>query len=68
MKETIEGYKIRREKKTKILYSRMDDTMIEKLKTIRDKTGISISEIIREGVRRLLADVDQTGGFTLKIN
>lgn len=67
MKETIEGYKIRRKKKVKILYTRMDDTMIKQLKMIRDKTGISISEIIREGVRRIIADVDQKGGFTLRI-
>lgn len=67
MEETIDGYKIRNEKKVKILYSRMDETMIKRLKKIRDKTGISISEIIRESVRRLLVDIDKSGGITLQI-
>lgn len=65
--ENIEGYKIRNEKKKKILYSRMDETMIERLNDIRTKTGISVSEIIREGVRRLLQEIDETGSFNLKI-
>jgi hypothetical protein len=68
MNETIEGYKVAYEKKKKILYSRMDDSMIERLKTIRRKTGISVSEIIREGVRRLLQEVDESGSINLKIN
>jgi predicted DNA-binding protein len=67
MKDAVEGYKIKREPKVKILYSRMDDTMINRLKEIRDKTGISISEIIREGVRRLLAEIEESGSFSLKI-
>jgi metal-responsive CopG/Arc/MetJ family transcriptional regulator len=66
--ETIHGYKIRRENKKQILYSRMDDTMIHRLQEIRDKTGISTSELIREAVRRLLAEVDTTGGIHLKLN
>lgn len=68
MNETVEGYKLVYEKKKKILYSRMDDSMIEKLRNIRKKTGISISEVIRESVRRLLADVDETGSINLKIH
>ena len=52
--DTIEGYKVAYEKKKKILYSRMDDSMIKRLRDIRKKTGISVSEIIRESVRRLL--------------
>ncbi len=65
--ENIEGYKIKYEKKKKILYSRMDESMIERLNDIRTKTGISVSEIIREGVRRLLQEIDETGSFNLKI-
>jgi len=66
--ETIEGYKVAYEKKKKILYSRMDDSMIDRLKEIRIKTGISTSEVIREAVRRLLQEVDETGSINLKIN
>lgn len=66
--ETIQGYKIGYEPKKKILYSRMDDSMIERLREIRTKTGISVSEIIRESVRRLIQEVDETGSINLKIN
>ena len=66
--ETIEGYKVAYEKNRKILYSRMDDSMIERLREIRRKTGISTSEVIREAVRRLLQEVDETGSINLKIN
>jgi hypothetical protein len=65
--DTIEGYKARFEKKEKILYSRMDDSMIHRLREIRSKTGISISEIIRESVRRLIQEIDTTGSLNLKI-
>ena len=65
--ETIDGYKLRVEKKKKILYSRMDETMITRLREIRKKTGISVSEVIREAVRRLLHEVDSTGSINLKI-
>ncbi len=65
--DTTEGYKIRYEKKEKILYARMDETMILKLKMISRKTGISVSELIRESVRRLLHNVDETGGISMKI-
>ena len=65
--ETVKGYKDLREQKKQILYSRMDDTMIDRLREIRTKTGISVSEIIRESVRRLLQEVDETGSINLKI-
>lgn len=65
--ETIEGYKVAYEKKKKILYSRMDDSMIDRLREIRRKTGISTSEVIREAVRRLLQEVDETGSIHLKV-
>ena len=66
--DTVEGYKIAFEKKKQILYSRMDDSMIQRLRDIRKKTGISVSEIIREAVRRLIHEVDETGTINLKIN
>ena len=62
------GYKEVKEKKKQIQYCRMDDSMISRIKEIRRKTGISTSEIIRESVRRLLNEIDQTGSFTLKMN
>jgi Ribbon-helix-helix protein, copG family len=62
-----QGYKIKFEKKEKTLYSRMDDSMIAKLRDIRKKTGISVSEIIRESVRRLLVEINETGSINLKI-
>ncbi len=65
--ETIEGYKVAYEKKKQILYSRMDDSMIQRLREIRKKSGISVSEVIREAVRRLLQEVDETGSINLKI-
>ena len=66
--ETIQGYKLAYEQKKQILYSRMDETMISRLREIRKKTGISVSEIIREAVRRLLQEVDETGSINLKLN
>ena len=68
MSESIEGYKLSYERKEKILYSRMDDSMIKRLREIRRKNGISVSEIIRESVRRMLLEVDTTGSINLKIN
>ena len=62
------GYKEVKEKKEQIQYCRMDVSMISRIKEIRRKTGISTSEIIREAVRRLLNEIDQTGSFTLKMN
>jgi Arc/MetJ-type ribon-helix-helix transcriptional regulator len=66
--DTVQGYKEFREQKKQILYCRMDDSMIDKLREIRKKTGISTSEVIREAVRRLLHDVDETGSINLRIN
>lgn len=66
--DTIDGYKVAFEQKKQILYSRMDDSMIKRLREIRKKTGISVSEIIREAVRRLLQEVDEKGSINLKLN
>ena len=68
MSETIEGYKIAYEKKNQILYSRMDNSMIKRLREIKRKTGISVSEIIRESVRRMLQEVDESGSINLRVN
>ena len=66
--ESVKGYKTRFEIKKKHLFCRMDDSMIDKLRDIRKKTGISVSEIIRESVRRLLQDIDENGSINLKLN
>ncbi|MBN2634757.1 MAG: ribbon-helix-helix domain-containing protein [Prolixibacteraceae bacterium] len=68
MKDTVEGYKVRYEKKKQIMYARMDDSMISNLREISKKTGISTSELIRESVRRMLQEVDETGSIQLKLN
>ncbi len=65
--DTIDGYKVAFEQKKQIFYSRMDDSMIKRLREIRKKTGISVSEVIREAVRRLLKEVDETGSINLKL-
>lgn len=65
--DTVKGYKEFKEKKTDIIYSRMDESMIKRLQEIRNKTGISVSEIIRESVRRLLNQVDDNGHISLSI-
>lgn len=67
METTVQGYKVAYEKKKDILYSRMDETMIKRLREVKRKTGISVSEIIREAVRRLLNEIQETGSFNLKI-
>jgi len=66
--ESIQGYKDRFEIKKQHLFCRMDDSMVSSLREIRRKTGISVSEVIREAVRRLLQEVDETGSINLKIN
>jgi predicted DNA-binding protein len=65
--ETINGYKTSFEKKKDHLYARMDESMITRLREIRRKTGISVSEIIREAVRRLLQEIETDGSINLKI-
>ena len=66
--ETIEGYDIPKETKKDIVYVRMNKTMIKRLREIRSKTGISVSQIVRESLRRLMTEIDETGSFNLKLN
>ena len=65
--DVVKGYKAKFEIKGKNLYCRMDSTMIQRLKDIRKATGISCSETVREAVRRLFNEIDQSGNITLKI-
>ena len=66
--ETIKGYEIRKETMKDIIYVRMNKTMINQLKNIRSKTGIPVSEIIRESVKQTLHEIDETGSLNIKIN
>lgn len=63
----VKGYKAKFEIKGKNLFCRMDSSMIERLKEIRRASGISCSETVREAVRRLFNEIDQSGNITLKI-
>jgi len=65
--ETIKGHDIPRETKKDIVYVRMNKTMINKLRKIRSKTGIPVSEVIRESVKRLLQEVEVNGSMRFKI-
>jgi len=66
--DSVKGYKTRFEIKDKNLYCRMDSSMIQRLKEIRKATGISVSEVIRESVRRLIQEVDDTDSINLRVN
>lgn len=66
--ESVQGYKNKFEIKKQHLFCRMDDSMVNSLRDIRRKTGISVSEIIREAVRRMLQEIEQNGSINLKIN
>ena len=65
--ELVKGYKAKFEIKERNLFCRMDSSMIERLKEIRRASGISCSETVREAVRRLFNEIDQSGNITLKI-
>lgn len=66
--ETTTSYKNRFEKKNQRLDIRLDESMIQRLKEIRKETGISVSELCREAVRRLIKDVSDSDGINLNIN
>lgn len=66
--ETIQGNSIPRETKKDIVYVRMDKTMLGRLKQIRRKSGIPVSEIIRESVRVKLLEVEEKGSLNIKID
>jgi len=65
--DSVKGYKTRFEIKDKNLYCRMDSSMIQRLKEIRKVTGISCSETVREAVRRLIDEIDESGSISLKL-
>jgi len=57
--DELKGYKDTREQKQKMVYVRVDESMLLKLKEIRAKMGISTSELIREAIRRLFDHVNK---------
>ncbi len=66
--DSVKGYKTRFEIKDRNLYCRMDSSMIQRLKEIRKATGISCSETVREAVRRLINEIDESGSISLKLH
>jgi len=65
--EAITGYKSNYEKKNQRLDIRLDESMIQRLKEIRKSTGISVSELCREAVRRLIQESQEAGEFKIRI-
>jgi Arc/MetJ-type ribon-helix-helix transcriptional regulator len=65
--ELKNAYKERFEFKDGRIYIRLDNSMINELREIRRKTGISMSESIRESIRRLIKDVNDKGNMNLTI-
>lgn len=65
--ETIKGYDIPRETKPDIVYVRMTKAMIKELRNIRSKTGLPVSEIVRESVRKTLIEVSESGSLNIKV-
>ena len=61
------GYKNKYEQKKDITYCRMDDSMIEALNEIKEATGISKSELVREAVRRLISEVKVKGSVRITV-
>lgn len=65
--ETTTGYKTSYEQKNQRLDIRLDESMIERLKQIRRETGISVSELCREAVRRLIMESQESGSLNIRI-
>jgi hypothetical protein len=65
--ETIKGNEIKCQTMKDIVYVRMHDDMIKGLRKIKKITGIPVSEIIRESVKRLLNEVDEVGSLNIKV-
>ena len=59
------AYKTEREKKILTLAVRIDSSMAYKLIEISEKTGVTISELIREGVRRVISSVEENEKFEM---
>ena len=57
----VNSKEIKRKGKKDIVYCRMDKVMIQQLFELREASGVSTSEILRESVRRLLEETKLTG-------
>ena len=66
--EITSGYKTKFETKNQRVFIRLDSSMNERLKQIRRETGISLSELCREAVRRLLQEVGESGNVNLNLD
>lgn len=60
-----EGYKNRHEIKMQRLEFRLDTSMYKQLIEIRKRHGISVSELIRESIRRLITDAKEKSDIKL---
>jgi antitoxin component of RelBE/YafQ-DinJ toxin-antitoxin module len=60
-----EAYKTKKEDKLKTIYCRVDYTMHRELCTIRNEVGISLSELIRAGARRIIKDAKEKADIKL---
>lgn len=65
--ETVKGHEIAKGKKKDIVYVRMNESMLDSLRRIRKSTGIPISEVIRESVKRTILEVENTGSMSFRI-
>lgn len=63
----MEIQQIKRKGKKNIIYVRVDNVLINELFWLREKFGISTSELVRESIRRLLEDCKLEGTINLSI-
>ncbi len=63
----METQQIKRKGKKNIIYVRLDNILINELFWLREKFGISTSELVRESIRRLLEDCKLEGTINLSI-
>lgn len=60
-----DGYKNKHEIKMQRMEFRLDTSMYKQLLDIRKRHGVSVSELIRESIRRLIADAKEKAGVKL---
>jgi hypothetical protein len=62
-----QSFTLERKGKRNTIYCRMDEEMIGQLFALRKSSGISVSEIVRESVRRLIEDAKMEGTINLSL-
>ena len=65
--DIVKGHEIANENKKDIVYVRLTESMLNSLRKIRKSTGIPMSEVIRESIKRTLVEVETTGSMSFKI-